>query len=315
MRLYYHAESDSLYWDEFQSDPFVEDVTDSAAYQDMAAARGLKCPGPISRVIEAGNQQFDAIGKAASRTMRGCGTVWKDDPPVAVKKSGGLAGAITSSYRAWERKPSDFYPTPHDVTESLMPVIKTLLPNGGKIWEPACGDMDMSRVLEWHGYEVTSTDLRYTGQGIGGIDFLHDDPEEKWGWIPDPDMIVSNPPFNLAAEFIMRALSYTPNVAMLLKIDYWNAISRLPLFDSHRPAFFLPLTWRPAFLEKERGKSPLMNCAWVVWSDQGFEDHCVMEPIKKLAYPGHKGDGIRTALAKLMQAVDDLASVVAECPR
>jgi hypothetical protein len=37
---------------------------------------------------------------------------YTDIDEVAVQ-TGGLAGAIQKSYRAWERKPSDFYPTPY----------------------------------------------------------------------------------------------------------------------------------------------------------------------------------------------------------
>jgi hypothetical protein len=225
-----------------------------------------------------------------------------------MKKAGGLAGAIQASYKKWDRKPADFYPTPYDVTQSLVPVIEAMGVN--KIWEPCCGDLDMSRVLEFHGYEVTSTDLRDTGQGIGGVDFLNDNPEEKWGWIPDPDMIVMNPPFSLASDFIEKALSYTPNVACLMKIDYWNAISRLPLWRRRMPKLFLPLTWRPAFLAKERGNSPLMNCAWCVWMDSD-EDYCVVEPMKKIVYPGYQGDGLRKSFAVLGQAVDALTEVIA----
>jgi hypothetical protein len=296
MRLYYHPESDSLFWADFCDDPFCDDVTDEAKFQDAAADRGIFCPGPISKVIEQGKIIPD-----------------EDVARVIAPLTGGLAGAIQASHKKWERKPSDFYPTPYEGTESLMPVVKLMVPEGGKIWEPCCGDMDMTRVLEWHGFEVTSTDLRDTGQGISGIDFLTDDPETKLGWIPDPDMIVMNPPFSLAYEFIVKALSYTPNVACLLKIDYWNAISRYELFQTKRPLFVFPLTWRLAFLKSERGNSPLMNCMWVVWADETFNDvgdKCIFEPMKKIAYPGYNSDGVRTKLAKLGQAVDDLAQAI-----
>jgi hypothetical protein len=274
------------------------------ATKQLDATGRINVAEPYNRAAD--NGQYTDIEAAAAQTARGCGTVWKDDPP-----SGGLAGAIQKSYRAWERKPSDFYPTPYDVTESLMPVIQVLVDQGGKIWEPCSGNMDMTRVLEWHGYEVTSTDIRETGQGIGGFDFLNDDPEEKWGWIPEVDMIVMNPPFSLAAEFILRALRYTPTVACLMKIDYWNAIGRLPLWQANMPKLFLPLTWRPAFLQKERGNSPLMNCAWCVWHNSG-ENYCAIEPMKKRVYPGYQSDGIRTGFAKLMQAVDDLTEVISD---
>lgn len=303
MRLYYHPDSDSLFWDASAGDPFCEDVTDNPQFRRRARARGIEEPKGIVEIVT------DPHAAAAALTVRGCGTIWKDDPP-----SGGMAGAIQKSYKAWERKPSDFYPTPYDGTESIMPLINNLMKPGAKIWEPCAGDLDMTRVLEWHGYEVTSTELRDTGQGITGFDFLRDDPTEKWGWIPDPDMIVMNPPFSLAAEFILKALSYTPNVACLVKIDYWNAISRLPLWEKHIPAFFLPLTFRLAFLKEERGNSPLMNCAWVVWTADEFRDLgtdiCVTEPLRKRVYPGYQGNGIRKSFAKLGQAVDELTEAM-----
>lgn len=297
VRLYYHPESDSLFWDDFSADPLCEDVTDDARFQDAAAARGIKCPGPISKVIDGGTRAATPEEREYAR---------------------GLAGAIQASYKKWDRKPSDFYPTPYDGTESLIPLIQKIVKPGGRIWEPCSGDLDMTRVLEWHGYEVTSTELRDTGQGITGIDFLSDDVQTKLGWEPDPDMIVMNPPFSLAAEFITKALSYTDNVACLVKIDYWNAISRLPLFERTRPHFFLPLTFRLAFLKAERGNSPLMNCAWVVWTDDSMKedlrsigvDGTLFEPLRKRVYPGYQGNGIRTSLAKLGQALDDLTGAV-----
>lgn len=63
--------------------------------------------------------------------------------------------------------------------------------------------------------------------------------------------------------------------------------------------------------EKERGNSPLMNCAWVIWTEKNdLGDFCIFEPMRKIAYPGYQSDGLRTALAKLGQAVDDLTEVI-----
>ena len=129
------------------------------------------------------------------------------------------------------------------------------------IWEPACGDGAMARVLERHCDLVSSTDLRDEPSiyGLGRIDFLQHGPLEGIDWI------ITNPPFNLAEAFIRKALTFTPNVAMLLKSQYWHAARRLNLFHEHRPSLVMPLTWRPAFLEAERGRSPLMDVIWVVW--------------------------------------------------
>ena len=55
---------------------------------------------------------------------------------------------------------------------------------------------------------------------------------------------------------------------MLLKSDFWNAAGRLNLWDEHTPTGHHPMTWRLAFLEKERGKNPLMNTAWWIWDSR-----------------------------------------------
>lgn len=170
-----------------------------------------------------------------------------------------FASAITESYRIHKRKPADYYPTPPDVTHALMRHLN--LPRSTVIWEPACGDGSMSKVLEQYVDSVTSTDLRRdSGYGREETDFLNPDVSFECDWI------ITNPPFSHAAEFIEKSLQITPNVAMLLKATFWHARKRLSLFQQTLPSAILPLTWRPSFLEKERGSSPLMDVMWVVWS-------------------------------------------------
>lgn len=181
------------------------------------------------------------------------------------------ASAIVGAQKNHKRKAADFYPSPPDVTHALMEFLR--LPKGTVIWEPACGDGDMSCILEEHGHQVISTDLRDdVWYGKGGTDYLtHPEIEVDW--------IITNPPFNLAESFIRKSLSITTNVAMLLKSQYWHAAGRLKLFADHPPAFVLPLTWRPAFLEAERGSSPLMDVIWVVW--QGEPEYTKFKPLQR----------------------------------
>ena len=168
------------------------------------------------------------------------------------------ASAIVGAQKTHKRKEADFYPTPPDVTVALLDFLQL---DSTTIWEPACGDGAMSKVLSAAGHDVHSTDLRDdSGFGIGGTDFLQSQ------LVKTPHWIITNPPFNVAEDFIRKALSITPNVAMLLKSQFWHARRREPLFRDHPPAWILPLTWRPAFLEAERGSSPLMDVIWVVWS-------------------------------------------------
>lgn len=194
---------------------------------------------------------------------------------------GGLASAIVGAMQKWERKPADFYPTPPDVTYSLRPHIIEFLPERSLVLEPACGDGAMAMALEECGYDVYACDLREdSGYGDGGIDFLETDFSDL-GY----DAVITNPPFNIADKFIAHSLKQAPVVGMLLKSQYWHAAKRRSLFEAHRPAMVLPLTWRPSFLEKERGSSPLMDVMWVVW--QRGSNQTDYYPIQRITAPIH----------------------------
>lgn len=296
MRLYFNPESDSLFWDEFCSDPFTQDVTDEERFRHAAKLRGLKEPELVSVVVDTEREK-----------------------PI-LPKMGSLAEAVVRSYQTWDRKPSDVYPTPVDGTESIIPLIQEMSKafeeiHGRpirRIWEPACGDGRLARVLEWHGYEVISTDIReYSGYGQGGIDFLNHDPLIDFGWdIGEIDMVITNPPFSLSVEFVRKALTVTPWVIMLVKQNYYNTQNRYGFFKDKRPNFFLPLTWRLAFLEEERGKSPLMDCAWAVWGPCYDPDYCIMEPLLRIEYPGYAKKGVKALLRILEGEIDELAKVL-----
>ncbi len=168
---------------------------------------------------------------------------------------------LTTGGKAENRRELDFYPTPKNVTQALMNFFGfTPL----KIWEPACGTGSMSKVLEFYGHEVYSSDKADYGYGVTNSDFLTHIPDKKF------DAIITNPPFKQSIEFIEKSLKEAPMVAMLLKTQYWHARNKYNLFNNNPPAYVLPLTWRPDFLEHERKAgekkgAPTMDVAWTVW--------------------------------------------------
>lgn len=186
----------------------------------------------------------------------------------------GFVGRYNGSGSTWGRKDSDFYPTPPDVTVALLEFLKFSTPR--RIWEPACGAGDMAWVLEQAGHDVVATDLNDTGYGESGKDFL--DPDFDLA-LPDVafrvDAIITNPPFAKAFEFAQTAVCRAPLVALLFKSSYWHASTRLPFFRAHPPSCVLPLTWRPSFLEEERGKSPFMDVLWTVWAPNTLQTRYV----------------------------------------
>ncbi len=144
------------------------------------------------------------------------------------------------------RHERDFYPTPSEVTQALLNWLH--LPKDSVIWECACGDNDMVRVIRENGYECIGTDIK------DGHDFLECSVECDW--------IITNPPFNMAEKFIKRAITLGRPFAFLLKTQYWHSKRRLALFNQTPPYAVLPLTWRPDFTGQ--GNS-LMDMCWVVW--------------------------------------------------
>lgn len=170
-----------------------------------------------------------------------------------------------------KRRELDFYPTPKNVTRALMDFMfkEDRFDFNTSIWECACGDGSMSEVLKEYCPAVYSSDLRSTGYGEVA-DFLHTNRKGEF------NAIITNPPFNLSAQFIEKAVGEADFVCMLLKSQYWHAKNRFNLFVNNPPMYVLPLTWRPDFLEHERKEgekkgAPTMEVAWSVWK-RGSKD-------------------------------------------
>jgi hypothetical protein len=157
-----------------------------------------------------------------------------------------------------QRRENDFYPTPWEATVALLKEVK--FPR--RVWEPACGDGAIYRVLDAFGHAVICSDICPGMNGAHARDFLvYDEPIGN-----HMDAIITNPPFKLAAPFIEMAAEYGVPFAFLLKTQFWHAANRLPLFNEIPPTQVLPLTWR---LDFTGGGAPTMDCAWFVWGIPG----------------------------------------------
>ena len=109
----------------------------------------------------------------------------------------------------------DFYPTPTNATLALLEREKF----DGNIWEPACGDGAISKLLKQQGYEVYSTDLVDRGYGDAHFDFLNS--HQKY------DNIVTNPPFNIGTKFALHSLHcVNKKVALFQKLTFLEGKER-----------------------------------------------------------------------------------------
>lgn len=144
-----------------------------------------------------------------------------------------------SNHSEKEREAHDYYATDPKAVELLLE-LEQFAP---VIWEPACGEGHISKVLEAHGYEVISTDLIYRGFGDPEpLDFLTETLEDFEG------DIITNPPYSSGLEFVERALeSVRPGgkVAMFLKVQFLEGKKRGELFARTPPPNRVHITIPP----------------------------------------------------------------------
>ena len=140
----------------------------------------------------------------------------------------------------------DYYPTPEWCYEKL-PVdwskFKTAL-------EPCKGDGRIVLFLENKGIQTDWCEIQE------GKDFFDHDGEY--------DLVLTNPPFSLAQEFIEHAMTQAPTVIMLLRINFLGAQARYNFWKMFPPDGLCILSKRPSFTGQGTDS---IDYAWFIWSD------------------------------------------------
>ena len=180
-----------------------------------------------------------------------------------------------SSHTEKERQEHDYYATEPKAIELLLKMEKF----NHNVWECACGEGHLSKVLEDAGYNVKSTDLMDRGFGETGIDFLSIDNLE---WNGD---IITNPPYRYAQEFIEKALQIIPEgnkVAMFLKIQFLEGKRRKKLFLSQPPKTVYVSSSRllcaknAEFEKMIAGGGSAVAYAWYIW-EKGYKGDTILK--------------------------------------
>lgn len=160
-----------------------------------------------------------------------------------------------------EREKNDYYATDPKAMEDLLQ-----RENFSKnIWEPACGEGNLSEVLKKHGHNVYSTDLIDRGYQDDVLDFLQSSIQF------DGD-IITNPPFKYTSQFILKSLESVPmggKVAMFLKLNYLPGKARYRDIYSKFPPYRVYVYSGKMACSKnntpEGFKNGAINFAWYVW--------------------------------------------------
>jgi len=151
----------------------------------------------------------------------------------------------------------DFFPTPRWATFALIDNERF----EGDIWECACGDGAMARVLEETERKVFSSDLYERGYGEAGHDFLNASRSAN--------NIVTNPPYNSAEGFVANGVRLARRkFALLLRLAFLEGANRANTIFSKVPpsrvwVFSERITFYPTGVEPKG--SGTTAYAWFVW--------------------------------------------------
>ena len=178
----------------------------------------------------------------------------------SAQKAQSINGYNKGTNNGVERPALDFYPTPRRGTTALLEVENFT----GDIWECACGDGRMSKVLE-EKYKVISTDIEPRDYG-SQLDFLNSTD------LLAPN-IITNPPFIFAQDFAEKAFSLgCDKLALLCKLAFLEGVSRSEWLESTPLKKVYVFKRRLKFVrngdESIKGGG-MLAFAWFVW-ERGY---------------------------------------------
>ena len=164
-----------------------------------------------------------------------------------------MKGKNFSTNNTGKRKKSDFYETPYSLTRLILKEEKL----NGLILEPAFGNGAIGKVLTEFGYTFISSDIKNN--------FLKQNKKV--------DTIITNPPYSLSQEFILKAKKNAKEkIIFLLPLSYLHGKKRYDdiWLDKDFPlAKVYVFTRYPLLGEelREDGKhnTGMMVYAWYVW--------------------------------------------------
>lgn len=190
---------------------------------------------------------------------------------------------MSSTNRGWVRSVSDYYCTPQQPICDFIKKFIELEPQimewvsirqDLKILDPCAWwddthDMAYPAVLfeYWANHNnINTIDIREDSGALYKADFLLDNRERcKWYY----DLVISNPPFSHAQQFIEKSLEYCKEwwfVVMLLRLNYFGSLQRKKFRENNMPKYAFVHHKRISFTDWRWFDSiEYMHCVWQKW--------------------------------------------------
>lgn len=190
----------------------------------------------------------------------------------------------TNRSNAREEHPNDYYVTPIPVIEKLLPHLEAIAPDifSGIILDPSAGG-DEERPASYPtalvnygipGLRIAELDIRDTPTAVQA-DYL----ETNLGYAPN--LIITNPPFSLAIEFIKKALEDVAEggyVVMLQRLNFLGSDKRKPFWDHYMPHYIFVNYQRINFRPGKKGTDSI-EYAHFVWKKGDFPEFAKIKVI------------------------------------
>ncbi len=165
---------------------------------------------------------------------------------------------------SYSQSDADLYETPTKITEMILNRVE--LKKDANILEPANGNGAISNVVKDYGYRCDTSDIS------DGVDFLKTEGHSQY------DMVITNPPYKHAQEFVEKALKHVKVggiVVMLLRLSFLESAKRYHFFrDSGLKEIHVSskrITMYPANGNVPKN-SGTVAYAWFVW-ERGYIDY------------------------------------------
>ncbi len=166
----------------------------------------------------------------------------------------------------------DFYETPSWAIRAICPWLP--VGEGTRILDPGCGTGAILRAVgayfpenEILGLEKDEARFRAC-EASTELPVMHGD---FFTYREKHDLIISNPPYSHALEFVQHAMTLAPVVCMLLRLP-WIASQRRAAWHRENLSHIHVLPKRPSFTAD--GKTDATEYAWFIWGagDAGTYD-------------------------------------------
>lgn len=157
---------------------------------------------------------------------------------------------MSAAGRGDVRNPYDFYPTPDScVCQILNEVDFTKVKS---FVEPCRGDgVIYNKIPE--GIIKDFAEIRE------GRDYLRETYKS--------DLVITNPPFSIALDFLQKSLSESTSVVYLLRLNFLGSQKRKEFWNTNPPTHIFVLSKRPSFTGKGTDAT---EYAWFVWDSSSI---------------------------------------------